>query len=107
MPKFRKKPLVIEAVQLNWRNWDTVCELLGDALSTLQPARHMDADIDPPSDCGESRPYIELDVTTIHGDKAVVRHGDWIIRDGKLGTFYPCDPKIFAVIYEPIEETAS
>lgn len=96
--RFRKKPVVIEAVQLTWRTWGDVCDFLGDAISPASPARFSDA----PSDaCGELSPYIELDVTTVHGDKATVRHGDWIIPDGKPGTFYPCKPDIFAATYEP------
>ena len=28
MAKFRKKPVVIDAVQLTWQNWDEVCDFI-------------------------------------------------------------------------------
>ena len=37
--KFRKKPVVIEAVQLNWRNWSLVCDFLGGIIGPHNPGR--------------------------------------------------------------------
>lgn len=99
MAKFRKKPVVIEAVQLNWKNWNEVCDFLGDVISETNPARESDQYAD---DCGEVAPYIEITVQTIHGEEATVRHGDWIIPEPKAGRFYPCKPDIFEATYEPI-----
>jgi hypothetical protein len=100
--KFRKKPIEIEAVQLCWANWNEVCLFLGQHIGKDNEARYIS--VDEVSDtCGEIGPeYIALDVTTTHGDIAVVRHGDWIIPDSKPGTFYPCKPDVFAATYEPI-----
>lgn len=95
MPKFRKKPVVVEAVQLCWRNWGQVCNLLGDIISEQNPGRLSDSFVD---DCGEKRPYIELTIPTLEGDH-IARHGDYIIR-GVNGEFYPCKPDIFAKTYE-------
>lgn len=44
-----------------------------------------------------------LRVTTIHGEEAIVRLGDWVIADGEPGTYYPCKPGIFEATYEPVE----
>jgi hypothetical protein len=42
-------------------------------------------------------------VTTIHGQRAHVQHGDWIIDEGDGVHFYPCKPDIFAATYEPAD----
>jgi hypothetical protein len=100
MARFRKKPVVIEAVQLNWCNWGAVCEFLGDIISPSNPARGVDTYSDT---CGEDSmryagPWIELTIPTLEGDH-IARHGDWIIK-GVNGEFYPCKPDIFAATYE-------
>jgi hypothetical protein len=101
MPKFRKRPIVIEAVQLNWANWSDVCELLGKDLWD-QPAYTIPAN-EVSNTCGEPGPaYIALKVTTVHGEQAIVRHGDWIIPEKEVGRFYPCKPDVFAATYEPV-----
>ena len=104
MPKFRKKPVVIEAVQLNWQNWSQVCEFLGDS---FRPARMTKEYSD---DCGEqrdggSRDFIEMTIPTLEGDM-LARHGDWLIK-GVNGEFYPCKPDIFEKSYEPVAERGS
>jgi hypothetical protein len=102
--KYRKKPVEIEAVQLRWSTWNEVCQFLGDALGEVNPtgARSITAE-EAADTCGEHGPeYIALDVRTVHGEIATVRHGDWIIPDGKPGTFYPCKPDIFEATYEAI-----
>lgn len=99
---YRKKPVKVQAVQLRWSAWVDVCELLGEALLEVNPngARTISAE-EAADTCGETGPiYIELDVRTIHGEIATVRHGDWIIPDGKAGRFYPCKPDIFEATYE-------
>lgn len=102
MTKYRKKPVVIEAVQLNWKNWGAVCEFLGTIISEDNPGRSVDGFSDH---CGEmAGPYIELTIPTLEGDH-IARHGDWIIK-GVKGEFYPCKPDIFAATYEPVEDAA-
>jgi hypothetical protein len=100
----RKKPVIVEAVQLCWGNWADVVCFLGTALVAENPdgARMVRGDIS--DTCGEPGPeYIALEVRTIHGEVATVRHGDWIIPDGEPGRFYPCKPDIFEATYEPVE----
>lgn len=99
MSRFRKKPVVIEAVQLRWSTWNEVCEFLGNIISEANPGRRIEPD-EASDTCGESGPsYIALTIPTREGDHTAL-HGDWIIR-GVQGEFYPCKPDIFAATYEP------
>lgn len=87
--KFRKKPVVIEAVQFDGENLDEVIAFTE----------------------GEARwePMGELVIPTLEGDHRA-DFDDWIIK-GVAGEFYPCKPEIFAATYEaartnfPAEET--
>ena len=74
--KYRKKPVVIDAVQFT-----------GDIF--VHPAI-----MRAPGD--NELPYIE----TLEG-KMIVRDGDWIIT-GIKGEAYPCKPDIFEASYEPV-----
>lgn len=93
--KFRKKPVVVDAVQLNWKNWNEICDFLGDIIDAKNPGRNTEEFSDT---CGESSPFIELTIPTLEGNH-LARHGDWIIK-GVRGEFYPCKPDIFEETYE-------
>jgi hypothetical protein len=98
--QYRKRPVVIEAVQLRWNTWQEMCTFLGDIISVDNPGRNVDTYSDT---CGEvGPPWIELTIPTLEGDH-IARHGDWIIR-GVNGEFYPCKPDIFAATYEKVED---
>jgi hypothetical protein len=100
MALYRKKPVVIEAVQLRWTNWSEVCDLLDGIVSPENPAREVKTYSDT---CGESSPtYIELSIPTLEG-VMVARHGDYIIK-GVSGEFYPCKPDIFELTYERVDD---
>jgi len=87
MPKFRKKPVVIEAVQWTGTNRLEVARFIkNDALT-----------IDDPLLLPGNAVLIETLEGTMRADKA-----DWIIR-GVKGEVYPCKPDIFAATYEPVE----
>jgi len=79
MATFRKKPVVIEAVQ-----WFP---------ETLHPGVWCDLE-GPDAD----RPY----VITIHNQRAYLAPGDWIIPEPKEGLYYPCKPDIFENTYERV-----
>jgi hypothetical protein len=96
MAHFRKKPVVIEAVQLRWTTWNEMCDFLNGIVSRDNEARYSNEASDP---CGEEAPYIELTIPTLEGDM-VAKHGDWIIK-GINGEYYPCKPDIFEKSYEP------
>lgn len=90
MPQYRKKPVIIEAVQFTYPPTRECVEFCGDGLRNIQIARH-------PGAIGQA------DITTIHGETAVVREGDWIIPESVPGRFYPCKPDIFAATYEAVD----
>lgn len=50
---------------------------------------------------GEPTPYAY--VVTIHGEKAKLAPGDWVITEPDGEHHYPCKPDIFEATYEPIE----
>ena len=89
MPKFRKKPVVVEAVQFG----DSP-----DALRELKEfARRQDRDVtlvvtNPPF----------LTIKTLEGTMKA-NLGDWLIR-GVKGELYPCKPDIFEATYQLVEE---
>jgi hypothetical protein len=98
MGKFVSKPIVIEAVQLNWKNWQEIVKFM-DNLITM----HNHYSVNTYSDtCNETGPWIELVIPTLEGDM-IARHGDWIIK-GTKGEFYPCKPDVFATKYEEIND---
>ena len=76
---YRKKPVVIEAVQWTGENHAEMCEF-----------------IDP--EVFEIIPRIGLVIHTLEGDHHA-SPGDYIIK-GVNGEFYPCKPDIFAKTYE-------
>ena len=87
--KFRKKPVVIEAVRWDGTNVKTVLDF-GD--SGPAPLWGDDFKIDA------SGVHIRTSEGIMRADV-----GDWIIK-GLKGEFYPCKPDIFAATYEPVTE---
>jgi len=104
MPTFRKIPKEVFAVQLTWKDWNDVCELLGDALLVENPdgAWNVESEEDVADTIGESSPWINLKIRTINNQVVTVRHGDWIVPDGEPGRFYPIDPKVFRESFEEV-----
>ena len=86
--KFRKKPVVIEAilVQPLYRNLDEIVTFVG--VDNLCPI--------------ERKPDYVLKIKTLEGNMAV-GFGDWIIK-GIRGEFYPCKDDIFIKTYDAIIE---
>ena len=89
MAKFRKKPVVIDAVQVPKEDdmvaWGRIANWLGP--------------VDPPQwhvVGGRS-----IDITTLEGTMRA-NPGDWIIK-GVKGEFYPCKPDIFEATYEAVK----
>lgn len=91
MSKYRKKPVVIEAVQLRWDTWDEMCEHANVGKLTDGKPEGM---FGPDSE-------INLHIPTLEG-LMVAEENDWVIR-GVAGELYPCKPDIFALTYEPVE----
>lgn len=86
MAKYRKKPVVIEAVQ-----FDGSRTIEGVIISpVLEPT--------PTNPSG-----VYGQITTLEGVMTCIP-GDWIIR-GVKGELYPCKPDIFAATYEELVES--
>lgn len=81
MAKFRKKPVIIEAVQLTPLSLSEVEEFVGGDLEFRGG---------------------EVIIATLEGAMHA-SPGDWIIR-GVQGEFYPCKPDIFEQTYEEVYE---
>ncbi len=78
--KFRKKPVVIEAIQ--WNGTEASFADIGEFM-------------------GGHYPYLDKDkllIITLEGTH-FASIGDWIIK-GIKGEFYPCKPDIFEQTYE-------
>ena len=101
MAQYRKKPVVIEAIQVTVNNVADVAAWCGGRV--IRDAKSSD-----PSDV-----YVALDIPTLEGvmraetfhSSTYVRGvgysgGDYIIK-GVQGEFYPCKPDIFEATYEP------
>lgn len=82
MPKFRKKPVVIEAIQWTGENEVEIADFMEDVTIRFK------------------YPEKILTIPTLEGDHQA-RVGDWIIR-GIRGEYYPCKPDIFKKTYEPV-----
>jgi len=103
MPLFRKKPVMIEAVQFFGLDvaesgrynihFDTKEEL---------PKWLRDALIDETIFAALTDNIEFVYVKTEEGLMEAAE-GDWIIR-GVKGEIYPCKPDIFAMTYEPVDE---
>lgn len=100
--KYRKKPVVIEAVR-----WTGTEACLNEVVLPFLADGHEDFEHLPraPDDphihqgIGFTPPSGELFIPTLEGTMTA-NPGDWIIG-GIKGEFYPCKPDIFAATYEP------
>ena len=79
--RWRKKPVVIEAVQFTPQTYPEVFRFAREAI------------------VGASVDHLEL--KTLEGS-LTASPGDWIIK-GVKGEFYPCKPDIFEATYESAE----
>lgn len=80
--KYRKKPVVIDAIQWTGSNFKEVCDFISSR------AMHVDNG--------------SLIIETLEGDMKA-SFGDYIIR-GVKGEYYPCKPDIFEDTYERVED---
>ena len=84
--KYRKKPVVIEAVQ-----WLGTAVSFNEILAAFPEMKWAP---------GEMGSYI-FEIETLEG-KHLASKWDWVIK-GVAGEFYPCKPDIFAATYEAAE----
>lgn len=92
MPKYRKKPVVIEAEQ--WDHHNSMPSIVEDFNVKVKTTASCDK-------CGGL--YVDHGwVPTLEGGH-IVCPGDWIIT-GVQGEHYPCKEDIFEMTYELVEE---
>ena len=106
MPKYRKKPVEIEA-----RQWDgtpqgatPIIDWMGDHGQTATwDEPHDEIRHELPDGTVQGCPASPggLFIRTLEGTMRADA-GDWIIR-GVQGEFYPCKPDIFEATYEAVE----
>jgi hypothetical protein len=83
--KYRKKPVVVEAIQF--------IDVFSDVFVFVSEKDHFEFPVYV-TDSGDK----VLRIKTLEGEMAANK-GDWIIR-GVNGEFYPCKPDIFQKTYE-------
>lgn len=84
MTKYRKKPIVIDAVKYTSDNLLEILDFMGrEAVSTFMKGS-------------------DFIIVTLEGNMTA-KIGDYIIK-GIKGEFYPCKPDIFEATYEKVEE---
>ena len=103
MAKYRKKPVVIEALQLRWDTWNEMCDFVGvGRLEDGNPQGcYIGSDGEPLPE-NQTSEVIGLLIPTLEG-LIVARENDVIIK-GVQGEFYPCKPDIFEATYEELAE---
>lgn len=84
--KYRKKPVVIEAMQFDGTNGEEVAVWCG---GTVESAT-----------CHNDGPPWLVMIRTLEGAMAAGRN-DYVIR-GVKGEFYPCKPDIFEATYDEV-----
>ena len=80
--KFRKKPIIIEAIKFTYENLIEIRKFVGDKLLISPYPNEQDV----------------IQIKTLEGNHTA-KLGDWIIK-GIKGEFYPCKPDIFEQTYE-------
>ena len=104
MAKYRKKPVVIEAIQ--YKVIEEIPCKYGVAKKTNinEIAQFMKVnslrEVTTPNDTPEGETFLSID--TLEGIMTASKN-DWIIK-GVNGEFYPCKPDIFDKTYEKIED---
>jgi len=93
--KYRKKPVVIEAVKWDGLNLQDIIDFVGKDLKYTIT--------DTAWQAGKGKPHADMLIHTLEGDH-ICTEGDFIIK-GVQGEFYPCKPDIFEKTYEAVEET--
>ena len=85
MNKYKKKPIVIEAIKYNGDNINEIVKFIGEGLFE--------------NEIMENGKWVKsIDIETLEGTMKA-KEGDFIIK-GVNGEFYPCKPDIFHKTYK-------
>jgi len=93
---YRKKPIIIKAIQYNNLNRNEIEKFVGKKLK--QELESETAYI-----AGKGSPKFSLIIPTLEGDHKAMPN-DWII-EGIKGEFYPVKSDIFELTYEPVDRS--
>lgn len=91
--KYKKKPVVIEAVKWTGLNLEEIKNFVDESL--------LYNIYDGAWEVGEAPVIVDMQIRTLEGNMSV-SVGDYIIK-GVQGEFYPCKPDIFEHTYEKVE----
>ena len=80
--RYLSLPTQVEAVQFTDKNKDGIFNCLTGNYC---------------ADTEDGKPVLRI--TTVHGETAVVRLNNWIVKDAEPGTYYPMTDKIFKQRY--------
>lgn len=93
--KYRKKPVIVEAIQLDNLNASDITHWIGKDKAKLN------LESETAYQVGKAPPVFGVTIKTLEGDMKAMP-GDYIIK-GVNGEFYPCKPDIFDKTYEEVE----
>ena len=93
MPKYRKKPVVVEAVRWTGSNLEEIrnfvgSDLIEDCVELFDTKREL------------KKMLVGIAINTLEG-RMRADYGDYIIK-GVKGEFYPCKPDIFEQTYDEV-----
>lgn len=94
MPKFRKKPVIVEAVRYLGHNTTEIESFVGHQF-------YPELESESAYLAGKGGPIFSISIPTLEGNMKAMT-GDWIIK-GVSNEYYPCKPDIFERTYEPAE----
>ena len=98
MPQFRKKPVVIEAVQLTQK---TIFETYSFIYGKPDVSSNIASDKWDDYEYIVKRDGLKLKTLESDNETQTASIGDWVIK-GVNGEFYPCKPDIFEKTYEAV-----
>lgn len=94
---YQKKPIIVEAEQLTWENWDAVCALIPNVYFLGGVYRNEDE-----TAVNGSTNLVGVKIRTGDGNECLVKRGDYVVIDSK-GFPYPCNKEIFESGHELIK----
>lgn len=86
MAKYRKKPVIVEAIQWTGKNTSAVRRFCPGMIKVYD---------------GRKIAYLLLPALGCGHGRQVINKNNWIVKDAK-GKFYPCKPDIFKQTYEKV-----
>jgi hypothetical protein len=102
MGQYRKKPVVIEAIQLTTNNLKEVYEFIHGKGCVDNSSCQMAEDRWGDYERIVNEEGLRLKTLESHNETQIASVGDFIIK-GVKGEFYPCKPDVFDMTYEEVK----